>query len=94
MCCLAGEAKNPTKNIPRAVFATITGAATLSVLATLSIVGMEKYTYINAEESYGKAFQKVNYSWASPIVEMGEVLTMPVGVLIGFLAQPRVQVNV
>ncbi|OQR95996.1 Amino Acid-Polyamine-Organocation (APC) Family [Thraustotheca clavata] len=91
VCCLAGEAINPRKNIPRAVLGTVLGAAALSIMATLSIVGMQKYSQINAEESYGVAFESVGYHWASPIVQTGEVVTMPVGILIGFLAQPRVQ---
>ncbi|OQS01115.1 Amino Acid-Polyamine-Organocation (APC) Family [Achlya hypogyna] len=102
VCCLAGEAINPRKNIPRAVLGTVLGAAALSILATLSIVGMQKYSEINVDESYGEAFKSVGrrskrcltmvgYAWASPIVETGEVVTMPVGILIGFLAQPRVQ---
>ncbi|ETV82393.1 hypothetical protein H257_05045 [Aphanomyces astaci] len=91
VCCLAGEAMNPRKNIPRAVLGTVVGAALLSVLATLSVVGMQRYDLIDVQESYGEAFKSVGYYWASPIVETGEVLTMPVGILIGFLAQPRVQ---
>ncbi|CAK4083729.1 unnamed protein product [Aphanomyces euteiches] len=91
VCCLAGEAINPRKNIPRAVLGTVIGAAILSILATLSVVGMQRYQFIDVDESYGEAFKAVGYAWASPIVATGEVLTMPVGILIGFLAQPRVQ---
>ncbi|RQM20201.1 hypothetical protein B5M09_011918 [Aphanomyces astaci] len=89
VCCLAAEAKNPTRDIPRAVFGTVVGAAFLSTLATLSLVGMQKYTEIDVAESYGTALRHVGYHWAAPIVEIGEVFTMPVGILIGFLAQPR-----
>ncbi|ETW04228.1 hypothetical protein H310_04565 [Aphanomyces invadans] len=91
VCCLAGEAVNPRKNIPRAVLGTVIGAAILSIMATLSVMGMQRYNLIDVHESYGEAFKSVGYLWASPIVETGEVLTMPVGILIGFLAQPRVQ---
>ncbi|RHY49563.1 hypothetical protein DYB34_004831, partial [Aphanomyces astaci] len=49
------------------------------------------YTEIDVAESYGTALRHVGYHWAAPIVEIGEVFTMPVGILIGFLAQPRVQ---
>ncbi|KAF0699877.1 Aste57867_9587 [Aphanomyces stellatus] len=91
VCCLAAEAKNPTRDIPRAVFGTVIGAALLSTLATLSLVGMQKYSDIDVGESYGTALRHVGYHWAAPIVETGEVFTMPVGILIGFLAQPRVQ---
>ncbi|OQR95997.1 Amino Acid-Polyamine-Organocation (APC) Family [Thraustotheca clavata] len=91
VCCLAAEAKNPTRDIPRAVFGTVIGAAFLSTMATLSLLGMQKYSAIDIGESYGTAFHQLGMSWASSIVETGEVFTMPVGILIGFLAQPRVQ---
>ncbi|GMF58407.1 unnamed protein product [Phytophthora fragariaefolia] len=91
VCCLAGEAKDPARNIPRAVVGTILGAATLSVLATFALVGMQKYTDIDAQESYGNAFSSVGMDWAASFVASGEVLTMPITSFIGFLAQPRVQ---
>ncbi|CEG47728.1 amino acid-polyamine-organocation family [Plasmopara halstedii] len=91
VCCLAGEAKDPARNIPRAVVGTIIGAATLSILATLALVGMQRYTEINAEESYGNAFTSLKLDWAASFVATGEVLTMPITSFIAFLAQPRVQ---
>ncbi|KAJ0400861.1 hypothetical protein P43SY_000131 [Pythium insidiosum] len=91
VCCLAGEAKNPTHNIPRAVIGTIVGAAVLSTLATLSLVGMQRYSDIDTAESYGRAFEHVGWPWAATVVATGEVVTMPITTLIGFLAQPRVQ---
>ncbi|KAE8888477.1 hypothetical protein PF002_g17753 [Phytophthora fragariae] len=91
VCCLAGEAKDPARNIPRAVVGTILGAATLSILATFALVGMQKYTEIDAEEAYGNAFSSVGMDWAAAFVASGEVLTMPITSFIGFLAQPRVQ---
>ncbi|OQS01111.1 Amino Acid-Polyamine-Organocation (APC) Family [Achlya hypogyna] len=91
VCCLAAEAKNPKRDIPRAVFGTVIGAAFLSTMATLSLVGMQKYSAIDIGESYGTAFHELGMSWAASVVETGEVVTMPVGILIGFLAQPRVQ---
>ncbi|DAZ99714.1 TPA: hypothetical protein N0F65_000892 [Lagenidium giganteum] len=91
VCCLAGEAKNPTYNIPRAVIGTIVGAAFLSTMATFALVGMQKYTEIDPGESYGTAFVHNGWSWASTVVSTGEVFTMPITTFIGFLAQPRVQ---
>ncbi|KAI9909843.1 hypothetical protein PsorP6_011063 [Peronosclerospora sorghi] len=91
VCCLAGEAKAPGTNIPRAVVGTVLGAAALSILATLSLVGMQKYTHLDAQESYGTAFASRGLDWAASFVATGEVVTMPITTFIGFLAQPRVQ---
>lgn len=89
VCCLSRESLNPTRDIPQAVVGTIVGATILSALSTLSLVGMVKYTDIDHDASYGRAFDAIGLPWAKWIVETGEVLTMPVGVLIGFLAQPQ-----
>ena len=69
----------------------IVGAAVLSTLATFALVGMQRHTQIDTEESFGKAFESNGLHWAASIVTTGEVLTMPITTLIGFMAQPRVQ---
>ncbi|TYZ67575.1 hypothetical protein PybrP1_010807 [[Pythium] brassicae (nom. inval.)] len=91
VCCLAGEATHPTRSIPRAVVGTIVGAALLSTLATLALVGMQPHAAIDTAESFGKAFEHVGWPRAATVVTTGEVLTMPITTFIGFLAQPRVQ---
>lgn len=90
VCCLAGEARHPTKNIPKAVLGTILGAAILSTLATVALVGMQPFQMIHVGESYGQAFMYVGNAWAAKLVATGEVLTMPITTLISFMAQPRV----
>ena len=93
VCCLAGEAKDPIKAIPKAVLATVLGACFLSTMATFALVGIQSYSEINSQAAYGEAFASINLTNCKRLVELGEVLTMPVGVLIGFLAQPRLQVR-
>ncbi|KAE8967363.1 hypothetical protein PR003_g29195 [Phytophthora rubi] len=73
------------------VVGTILGTATLSIMATFALVGMQKYTEIDAEEAYGNAFSSVGMDWAVSFVASGEVLTMPITLFIGFMAQPCVQ---
>ncbi|KAI9922552.1 hypothetical protein PsorP6_002640 [Peronosclerospora sorghi] len=90
-CCLEGEAKAPRTNILHAVVGTVLGAAALSILSTLSLVGMQNYTHLDAAESYGTAFASVSLDWAASFVAKGEFVTMPITTFIGFLAQPRVQ---
>ena len=46
VCCVAGEAINPSVNVPRAVMLTILGAATLYVMATAALTGMQPYELI------------------------------------------------
>ncbi|KAF0684927.1 Aste57867_23171 [Aphanomyces stellatus] len=101
VCCMAAEAKNPRKIMPRAVIGTILGTMFLSCFASLALSGMVPasvysnlpYTMANGHVmtvfSFPGAFGYVGYSAAQLLVHIGEVGTMPVVVLISFLAQPR-----
>ncbi|KAE8907436.1 hypothetical protein PF005_g205 [Phytophthora fragariae] len=86
ICCLAGETKNPKKIMPIAVMTVVIGTMVLSVLCSLVLAGM--VNYLDAG-SFGDGFEGHGWKWAGTIVRAGEVVTMPVVALIGFLAQPR-----
>lgn len=86
VCCLAGETKNPKKIMPIAVMAVCIGTMVLSCLCSLVLSGMVPYLEAG---SFGDGFEGHGWKWAGTIVRAGEVVTMPVVALIGFLAQPR-----
>lgn len=87
--CMAAEAKEPGKIMHLAVSGTIIGTTILSSLAALALVGMQPYLQIDSDSAFGYAFKYNGLGWAAQIVEIGEILTLPVVVLISFLAQPR-----
>lgn len=91
VCCLAAEAKNPQKVLPKAVFGTVAIVTVFYVLASLALVGMQTYSDIDTESGFSVAFSDRNLEWASIIVAAGELVTLPIVVLISFLAQPRLQ---
>lgn len=86
VCCLAAEAKNPKKVMPVAVISVVTGTAILSVLCSLVLSGMVPFAEAT---SFPDGFEGVGWTACATIVRAGEVITMPVVVLIAFLAQPR-----
>ncbi|TMW60282.1 hypothetical protein Poli38472_000324 [Pythium oligandrum] len=86
VCCLAAEAKNPKKTMPRAVMLVVTITMFLSVFASLVLSGMTEYT---DAKSFSNGFTAQGAVWAAKIVHAGETVTMPIVVLISFLAQPR-----
>jgi amino acid transporter len=86
VCCLAAEAKNPKRTMPIAVISVVMGTAVLSVLCSLVLSGMVPFADAT---SFPDGFQGVGWGWAAKIVRAGETITMPVVVLIAFLAQPR-----
>lgn len=87
VCCLAAEAKNPKKTMPLAVIGVVLGTMFLSAFASFALAGM-----VPAEQAdeFAHGFNAVGWPWAAQIVRFGECITMPVVVLISFLAQPRV----
>lgn len=89
--CMAAEAKNPGKVMHIAVMGTILGTTVLSVIAALALIGMQPYQLIDQDSAFGYAFSYNGVNWAAQIAEIGEIMTLPVVVLIAFLAQPRLQ---
>jgi amino acid transporter len=91
VCCLAAEAKDPNRTLPRAVFGTIFIVTIFYCLASLSLVGMQDYREINIDSGFSEAFKSHGWITAQNIVAVGEIVTLPCVVLVSFLAQPRLQ---
>lgn len=91
MCCVAGEAKNAERNLPLSIMITLAIVTTLYVLAAISLVGMQNYQEISPESGFPEAFKSNNIEWASQLTAFGEVVTLPVVVLICIVIQPRLQ---
>jgi len=72
VCCVAGEAINPSVNVPRAVMLTILGAATLYVFATTALTGMQPYPEISESSGFPDAFHYNGVTWAAQIAAVGE----------------------
>jgi APA family basic amino acid/polyamine antiporter len=88
---MAAEAKNPHRNLPWAVFGTIITVTVLYCFASFALVGMQPYYQLSTDSCFSLAFQENNMLWASNIVATGEILSLPLVVLVSFLAQPRLQ---
>ncbi|KAE9196973.1 hypothetical protein PF004_g19967 [Phytophthora fragariae] len=86
VCCLAGETKKTKKIMPIAVMIVVVATMVLSALCSLVLAGMVPYPDAG---SFGDGFEGHGWKWAGTIVRAGEVVTMPIVALIGFLAQPR-----
>lgn len=89
VCCMAAEAKDPHRTLPLAVFGTIAIVTVFYCLASLALVGMQDYTQINLQSGFSMAFKSRGWVWSQHIVAMGEIVTLPLVVLVSFLAQPR-----
>ena len=52
---------------------------------------MQSYQYISPESGFPEAFKANGVEWAAQLTAFGEVLTLPVVVLISLVIQPRLQ---
>lgn len=91
VACLAAEAKDPQRSLPIAVGGTILGVSVLYVLSALALVGMQDSASIDPDSGFSQAFGAGGWAWAQHLVAAGELATLPLVVLISFLAQPRLQ---
>ena len=91
IACLGAEAQNPKRNLPKAILYTIGSVTTLYILATLSLTGMVPYEDISPVSGFPAAFHYNNALLAAEIAALGEIITLPIVVLITIMAQPRLQ---
>lgn len=91
ICAVAGEAKNPQMNLPRSIMITLVIVTVLYFTAAVALTGMQKYTDISPESGFPEAFEAAGVHWAAQLSAAGEVVTLPVVVLISVTLQPRLQ---
>lgn len=87
VCCLTAEAIEPQKNMPRAIMWTIAILTVCYVFGTLALAGMVPYNQINS--GFPDAFQFRDIEWAGTLTFCGELVTLPLIVLVAVMAQPR-----
>ncbi|KAL3789120.1 hypothetical protein ACHAWO_012653 [Cyclotella atomus] len=89
ICNLSGEAKNPVKDVPRAVVSTLMIDAVIYMLAVLSLTAMLPYTEISTVSGFPRAFGANGWVWAEKLTAIGEIVTLPLVVLTSIQGQTR-----
>lgn len=90
VCCMALESNNAQKLMPTAVFGTILIVSLLYALSSIALVGAQDYRYIDPENGFTMAFDSRNCHWAAVVTAVGELISLPVVVIVSFLPQPRI----
>ncbi|EED87477.1 amino acid transporter, partial [Thalassiosira pseudonana CCMP1335] len=89
ICNLSGEAKNPVKDVPRAVVYTLMIDGGIYMMAALALTAMLPYTEISTVSGFPRAFGANGWIWAEKLTAIGEIVTLPLVVLTGVQSQTR-----
>lgn len=88
VCGLAGEAVNPKRNLPLAIFITLIFVTAVYMVASLVLTGMQSYEDISSVSGFPAAFYARNVNVAAQITALGEIITLPLVILITMMIQP------
>jgi amino acid transporter len=90
VCVVAGEALHPSRDLPRAVLGTVLIVTIVSVMAAFALSNMGiPYTDISSASGFPQAFSTRGVEWAAHLTSIGELICLPIVVLVSLMAQPR-----
>jgi basic amino acid/polyamine antiporter, APA family len=86
----AEECRNPTRDLPRAIFYSLFICTVLYVLIALVLTGMVKYSELGVGDPLSFVFRKVGLDWISGVIALTALIAMAGVLLIFQLGQPRI----
>jgi basic amino acid/polyamine antiporter, APA family len=86
----AEEAKNPRKDVPIAIIASLIICTVLYIAVAGILTGMVPYKEINIETPVSDAFRRAGLPWARFLVSFGAMAGITSVLLVMMLSQPRV----
>jgi len=87
---LAGEVKNPGRDLPVGVVGTLGIATVLYVAVALVITGVVNYTQVDKDAPFTQAFLDKDLRWAAAIVGVGSITTLTSTTWASLMGQPRI----
>ncbi|CAM9293389.1 unnamed protein product [Phaeothamnion confervicola] len=91
VCLLTMEAKDPHRSVPRALVASIGAVGLIFVAVSLALCGVLPSADLDEDAGFPQAFAARGAHWAYHLASLGEIVTLPLIVLVSFMAQPRLQ---
>lgn len=86
----AGEAKNPKKDVPYAILASLLICTLLYILVSLVLTGMVKYSELDMRAPVASAFSGVGLTWAVYIIVIAATAGLISVMLVMMLGQTRI----
>lgn len=86
----AEEAKNPQRDIPIGIIASLAICTLLYIAVAAVLTGMVPHDRISVDAGVAKAFDQVGLPWAHFIISLGAIAGLTSVMLVLMLSQPRV----
>jgi APA family basic amino acid/polyamine antiporter len=86
----AEEAKNPQKDVPTGIIASLIICTILYILVSAVVTGMVPYDQINIDAPVSNAFKQVGLEWAQFVISLGAIAGITSVLLVMMLSQPRI----
>ncbi len=86
----AEECKNPKRDLPKAMIASLTICTILYILISLSLTGMVSYKELAVGDPLAHVFDLLHVNWMSGIVAVSAVVAMASVLLVFQNGQPRI----
>ncbi|WP_084517965.1 amino acid permease [Microtetraspora niveoalba] len=86
----AEETREPQRNLPIGILASLAICTILYVAVSLVVVGMQPYTQLSESAPLADAFLAVGQSWLATVISLGGIAGLTTVVMILMLGQSRV----
>jgi APA family basic amino acid/polyamine antiporter len=86
----AEESRNPQRDMPIGMIASLTICTVLYVLITAVLTGIVPYQQLGTAEPLATALNAVHLDWAAGFISFGAVVSMTAVLLVFQLGQPRI----
>jgi basic amino acid/polyamine antiporter, APA family len=86
----AQEAKNPQKDMPTGILASLAICTLLYIVVSLVLTGIVPYTSLNVPDPIAVGIDATGLSWLKPLVKLGAIAGLSSVILVMVMAQPRI----
>lgn len=86
----AEEARNPRRDVPFAIIASLVACTVLYLVVVAVLNGMVPFNELNVPNAVAFALDRVGYPWAASLVSFGAIAGLTTGLLVLMFAQSRV----
>src|SRR5688572_28062298 len=86
----AQEAKNPQRDLPVGILASLAVCTLLFVATALVLTGIVPYTRLNVAAPVALAVDETGLGWLRPLIKLGAIAGLSSVILVLLMAQPRI----